>query len=144
MKILIINGPNLNLLGVREPEIYGTMTLDSIAGRLGELMPDEQFLWVQSNHEGDLVDYVQQATYGEDPADAVIINAGGYSHTSVALRDAVASIHLPVIEVHISNVAAREEFRHRSLLSAVCRGTIQGFGSKVYYLAAQALVSPDW
>lgn len=141
MKILIINGPNLNLLGVREPHIYGTRTLEAIAAGLGDEYPDQQFLWVQSNHEGDLIDYVQQAAYGEDPADAIIINAGGYTHTSVALRDAIAAVPLPVVEVHLSNTAAREDFRHRSLLSAVCAGTIQGFGDKVYSLAARAIIT---
>lgn len=139
MKILVINGPNLNLLGVREPALYGTETLDAIASRLGDLMPEQQFLWVQSNHEGDLIDYVQQGAFGDDPADAIIINAGGYTHTSVALRDAIAAVPVPVVEVHLTNTAAREDFRHRSLLSAVCRGTIAGFGADVYRLAALAL-----
>lgn len=140
MKILVVNGPNLNLLGLREPEIYGTRTLVDIAEELGNTFAEHQFLWVQSNHEGDLVDYIQQAAWGDDPADAVILNAGGYTHTSVALRDAVAAIPLPVVEVHLSNVAARESFRHTSLLSAVCRGTVQGFGPAVYGLAARALI----
>lgn len=139
MKILVINGPNLNLLGLREPEIYGTRTLDSIAEEVGDSLPEVQFLWLQSNHEGDIVDYLQEAAYGAEPADGVILNAGGYSHTSVAIRDAIAAIPVPVIEVHLSNIAAREDFRHTSLLTAVCRGTIQGFGHKVYLLAARSL-----
>ncbi len=137
MNILVINGPNLNLLGLREPEIYGTHTLDSIAEEVGNALPHVQFLWLQSNHEGDLVDYLQEAAYGAEPVDGVILNAGGYSHTSIAIRDAIAAIPVPVIEVHLSNIAAREEFRHKSLLSAVCRGTIQGLGHKVYLLAAR-------
>ncbi|MDE6287156.1 MAG: type II 3-dehydroquinate dehydratase [Muribaculaceae bacterium] len=139
MKILVINGPNLNLLGLREPEIYGTRTLDSIAEEVGDTFPHVQFLWLQSNHEGDIVDYLQEAAYGKEPVDGVILNAGGYSHTSIAIRDAIAAIPVPVIEVHLSNIAAREDFRHASLLTAVCSGTIQGFGPKVYLLAARSL-----
>lgn len=141
MKILVINGPNLNLLGRRQPEIYGTASLDEIAADLGDRFPAEQFLWLQSNHEGDLIDYLHEAAYGEEPADGIILNAGGYSHTSVALADAVATIPVPVVEVHLSNIAAREDFRHRSLLAPVAAGTIQGFGAEVYPLAVAALLA---
>lgn len=140
MKILVINGPNLNLLGRRQPDIYGHETLDDIASRIGDSFPTEQFLWLQSNHEGDLIDYLHEAAYGAEPVDGIILNAGGFTHTSVALADAVAAIHVPVIEVHLSNVAAREDFRHRSFLSPVVAGTIQGFGSHVYDLAVAALL----
>lgn len=140
MKILILNGPNLNLLGRRQPQIYGTETLDEIAERIGDSFPTEQFLWLQSNHEGDLIDYLHEAAYGDEPVDGIILNAGGYTHTSVALADAVAAIGIPVIEVHLSNIAAREDFRQRSLLSPVAAGTIQGLGSRVYDLAVSALL----
>lgn len=140
MKILVINGPNLNLLGRRQPEIYGHETLDDIASRIGDSFPTEQFLWLQSNHEGDLIDYLHEAAYGAEPVDGIILNAGGFTHTSVALADAVAAIPVPVVEVHLSNVAAREDFRHRSFLSPVVAGTIQGFGSRVYDLAVAALL----
>lgn len=140
MKILVINGPNLNLLGRREPEFYGTATLQDIARELGDSLPEVEFLWVQSNHEGDLIDYLHQASEPEQAIGGIILNAGGYTHTSVALRDAVAAISVPVVEVHLSNIYAREEFRHRSLLSAVCRGTITGLGPMVYELAARALM----
>lgn len=140
MKILVINGPNLNLLGRRQPEIYGHETLDDIASRIGDSFPTEQFLWLQSNHEGDLIDYLHEAAYGAEPVDGIILNAGGYTHTSVALADAVAAIPVPVVEVHLSNVASREDFRHHSFLSPVVAGTIQGFGSQVYDLAVAALL----
>lgn len=140
MKITVINGPNLNLLGRREPELYGTATLGDIAATVSRACPDVHFAWQQSNHEGDLIDYIQQAGYGPEPSDGIILNAGGYTHTSVALRDAVAACPVPVVEVHLTNIASREEFRHRSLLTAVCAGTVQGFGADVYRLAALALI----
>lgn len=140
-KILILNGPNLNLLGRREPEVYGDATLDDINAALIERFPDVEFSFLQSNHEGALIDTVQEsASWGRQPVDGVVLNAGGYSHTSVALGDAIRAVDVPVIEVHISNVAAREEFRHRSMLSAACRGTIQGLGTDVYSLAVRALI----
>lgn len=138
MRILIVNGPNLNLLGKREPELYGSMTLDDIEKSLSKKFPDVKFEWYQSNVEGVLVDYVQKAM--SSAFDGVILNAGAYAHYSTALRDAVAALKVPVIEVHVTNVQAREEFRHRSVITAVCRGVIAGFGATSYELAVRALV----
>lgn len=142
MKILIINGPNLNLLGVREPGIYGTESMESILARLRRTFAGTEIEYFQSNHEGALIDRIQSAAYGADRADAIVLNAGGYTHTSVSLADAVAAVNIPVVEVHLSNVAAREEVRHHSLLSAVCTGTVTGFGARVYELGIRA-VSAD-
>ena len=136
--IYVLNGPNLNLLGVREPEIYGSETLDEIAGAL-EDRARELGLAIdmrQSNHEGHLVDWLHEAN--AEGAKAVILNAGAYTHTSVALHDAIKAITVPVIEVHLSNPQARERFRHRSYVSPVARGTIVGFGSLGYQLALDA------
>ncbi|MDR2934859.1 MAG: type II 3-dehydroquinate dehydratase [Candidatus Adiutrix sp.] len=134
MKILVINGPNLNLLGTREPELYGSLTLDALNRRLrrlaGDLGLETDFL--QSNHEGELVEAVQSLRRG---ADGAILNAGGYTHTSVALRDAVLAADRPVVEVHLTNPAAREEFRRVSLLAGAARGSIAGFGPLSYELA---------
>jgi 3-dehydroquinate dehydratase-2 len=136
--IFVLNGPNLNLLGTREPEIYGADTLDEIAGRLEdraqELGVDVDIR--QSNHEGHLIDWLHEAQ--AQGAKAVILNAGGFTHTSVALHDAVKAIATPVIEVHLSNPHARESFRHRSLIGRVARGTIAGFGALSYSLALDA------
>ena len=137
-KVLVLNGPSLNLLGTREPEVYGSDTLDDIAGRLHD-RAGELGLGIdvrQSNHEGHLIDWVQEA--GASGAQAVILNAGGFTHTSVALRDAIAAVTTPVIEVHLSNPQARESFRRRSLISGVCRGSISGFGALSYLLALDA------
>lgn len=139
MRILIVNGPNLNLLGTRQPAIYGTATLDDIIAGLRRRFPHVTFGHLQSNHEGTLIDAIQQAACGPEPYDGIVLNAGGYTHTSVALADAVAAIPLPVIEVHISNIHAREPFRRTSLLAPVCRGTISGLGPAVYALAVAAL-----
>ena len=139
MKILIINGPNLNLLGTREPLHYGTGTMDSVLDALKSQYPDVQFDYYQSNVEGFLIDRLHQTL--EEPCDGVVLNAGAYTHTSVALRDAIAAIKVPVVEVHISNVHSREEFRHRSLISAVCKGVIGGFGLDSYRLGVEALLA---
>jgi 3-dehydroquinate dehydratase II len=136
--VFVLNGPNLNLLGLREPDIYGHDTLDDIAGRCEdwarELGFDIEFR--QSNHEGHLIDWLHEAN--ADGAKAVILNPGGYTHTSVALHDAVKAIGVPVIEVHLSNPHAREPFRHRSYVSKVARGTIAGFGALGYLVALDA------
>lgn len=139
MKILIINGPNLNLLGTREPQHYGTGTMDSVLDALKSQYPRVEFDYYQSNVEGFLIDRLHKTL--EEPCDGVVLNAGGYTHTSVALRDAIAAIKVPVVEVHISNVHSREEFRHRSLISAVCKGVICGFGLESYRLGVEALLA---
>lgn len=139
MKILILHGPNLNLLGTREPEVYGSMTLDDINNellRLGKELGAE-IVCLQSNHEGALIDALHDARTW---ASGVVFNPGGYTHTSVALRDAISAIQIPVVEVHISNVYAREEFRHVSMISAVCKGKVVGFGWRSYLLGLRALV----
>jgi 3-dehydroquinate dehydratase II len=139
MKILVLHGPNLNLLGTREPEVYGLMTLGDINNKLIELGKElgADIQCVQSNHEGALIDALHQA---RTSMDGVIFNPGGYTHTSIALRDAVSAIQIPVIEVHLSNVYAREEFRHVSMISAVCKGKIVGLGWRSYMLGLRALV----
>ena len=139
MKLLILHGPNLNLLGTREPEIYGSLTLSDINARLVELAAEDQVELVckQSNHEGELIDLLHDARTW---AAGVVFNPGAYTHTSIALRDAILAIGLPVIEVHLSNVYAREEFRHASMISAVCRGKVLGFGWRSYSLGLKGLV----
>lgn len=137
MKVLIINGPNLNLLGKREPEIYGNEGFESFLHTLREAFPDIELDYLQSNVEGELINALHTA--GEQ-ADGVILNAGGYTHTAVALADAVAAIPIPVIEVHISNIFAREDFRHVSFVGRYCAGSISGFGMNSYRLALEALL----
>ncbi len=142
MKVLILHGPNLNLLGERELEIYGHMTLQQIDQRLVQLGCElgAELRTAQSNHEGVLIDALQEARTW---AQGVVFNPGGYTHTSVALRDTILAIQIPVIEVHISNVYAREQFRHASLISPVCKGKIVGLGWRSYELALRALLSGD-
>lgn len=139
MKILVLHGPNLNLLGTREPEIYGALTLEDIDNKLIELGKElgVEVKCTQSNHEGALIDALHDARKW---ANGVVFNPGGFTHTSVALRDAITAIEIPVIEIHLSNVYAREEFRHTSLISAVCRGKVLGLGWRSYTLGLRALV----
>jgi 3-dehydroquinate dehydratase-2 len=139
MKILILHGPNLNLLGTREPEVYGSATLEDLNSHLTVLGKElgVEIKCLQSNHEGALIDALQDARTW---AFGVLFNPGGYTHTSVALRDAISAIQIPVVEVHISNVYAREEFRHVSLVSAVCKGKVTGFGLLSYELGLRGLV----
>ena len=139
MKILIINGPNLNLLGQREPGIYGSESFDTYLPQLRAKFSDVQIDYYQSNIEGKLIDKMQQEGFFGD-CDGIVLNAGAYTHTSVALQDCIRSLRCPVIEVHISNVHKREEFRHRSLISCACLGVICGFGLDSYRLALAALV----
>lgn len=129
-QILIINGPNLNLLGTRQPQIYGEITFDEVLADLRNKFPNTKIDYLQSNHEGEIIDALQQSSH-----DGIVLNAGGYTHTSVAIRDAISAAEVPVVEVHISNISARESFRHESLLSPVCQGVIFGFGVKGYELA---------
>ena len=140
VRILIINGPNLNLLGVREPEVYGRVSMDDYLKALAVDYPNVEIEYYQSNHEGDLVDRLQEAGF-DDSLRGIILNAGAYTHTSLALYDAIRAIERPVIEVHISNPQARaEDIRHRSLIAPACRGTIAGFGMDSYRLAIESLI----
>lgn len=139
-KILIINGPNLNLLGMRQPEIYGAQSMEEYLEFLSECYHDIDIEYFQSNHEGEIIDRLQRVGYDIEEYRGVILNAGAYTHTSLAIADAIAAIPMKVVEVHISNVAAREEVRHRSLIARVCRGTIAGFGMDSYRLAIEALI----
>ncbi len=136
-KIQIINGPNLNLLGKREPGIYGSSSFESYLPQLKAQFPDVEIDYYQSNIEGELIDKMQQVGFSYD---GIVLNAGAYTHTSVALLDCIRSLHSPVIEVHISNVHQREAFRHHSMISAGCKGVICGFGLQGYELAVRALI----
>ena len=135
MKINIINGPNLNLLGKRETSIYGSESFDAYFETIKKSFPDIDFKYYQSNIEGEIVDKIHE--YGFN-TDGIIINAGAYTHTSVAIRDAIAGVKTTVVEVHISNTLTREDFRHKSMIGAVCRGCIMGFGLDSYRLAVQS------
>lgn len=137
MRIQIINGPNINLLGKREPTIYGSTSFEDYLAQLRVQYNDIEIDYFQSNIEGELIDKIQETGY---TADGIILNAGAYTHTSIALQDCIRAVTAPVIEVHISNVHAREEFRHRSMISCACRGVILGFGLDSYRLALEALV----
>lgn len=136
MKIQIINGPNLNLLGIREPSVYGNGSFEDYLKVLREHFPEVEIDYFQSNVEGELINKLHEVGFS---ADGIVLNAGAYTHTSVALHDAIRAIQTPVVEVHISNVHAREEFRHKSMISAACKGVILGFGMDSYRLAIEAL-----
>lgn len=137
MKVQIINGPNLNLLGSREPDIYGQTAFDTFFKDLQSQYPTVELSYYQSNIEGELIDKMQEVGFTYD---GIILNAGAYTHTSIALLDCIRSLTTPVIEVHISNVHAREEFRHKSMISSACKGMIAGFGLNSYRLAIEAVV----
>ncbi len=138
-RILIINGPNLNLLGVREPAIYGRVTMEDFLKALAADYPSLDLDYIQSNHEGDIIDAIHRAGFAPE-VNGIVLNAGAYTHTSLAIADAIRAVETPVVEVHISNTAAREPERHRSMIAAACRGTIAGFGLDSYRLAIEALL----
>lgn len=137
MKIQIINGPNINLLGKREPSIYGAVSFDAYLEDLRRLYPDVELHYYQSNIEGELINKLHETGFDFD---GIVLNAGAYTHTSIALQDAIRAITSPVIEVHISNVHRREEFRHKSMISCACMGVICGFGLNSYRLGVEALL----
>ncbi len=137
MKIQIVNGPNLNLLGVREPGIYGSESFESYLPKLREQYPDVEIEYYQSNVEGELINKIQEVGFSFD---GIVLNAGAYTHTSIALHDCIRAIKCPVVEVHISNVHQREDFRHHSYISAVCKGVVCGFGLNSYRLAIEGLL----
>jgi 3-dehydroquinate dehydratase-2 len=139
MNIQIINGPNLNLLGVREKSIYGDASFETYFATLQQRYPEHTLSYFQSNKEGELIDKLHEIGFS---ADGIVINAGAYTHTSIAIADAIAAITTPVIEVHISNVYKREAFRHKSMLAASCRGVIAGFGMDSYRLALENFINP--
>ncbi|MDR0989620.1 MAG: type II 3-dehydroquinate dehydratase [Prevotellaceae bacterium] len=141
MNIQIVNGPNINLLGKREPEVYGSVTFESYLDELRKHYPEVQIDYFQSNSEGALIDILQDAGF---TTDGIILNAGAYTHTSIALQDAIRALPAPVIEVHISNVHARESYRHTSLIASACKGVVCGFGLNSYRLALEALIHPDF
>lgn len=137
MYLLIINGPNLNLLGKREENIYGSESFENYFEELKKEFPGVNFEYYQSNVEGEIINKIHEVGYSFD---GIIINAGAYTHTSVAIRDAIAAVKSPVVEVHISNTLSREDFRHKSIIGPVCRGCIMGFGLDSYKLAVQSLI----
>lgn len=137
MRIQIINGPNINLLGKREPSIYGAVSFEDYLVTLGALYPDVQIDYYQSNIEGEMINKIHEIGFSYD---GIVLNAGAYTHTSIALQDAIRAVTTPVIEVHISNVHTREEFRHKSMISCACMGVICGFGLDSYRLAMEALL----
>lgn len=137
MKVQIINGPNLNLLGKREPSVYGARSFEDYLAELKERYPEVEFGCYQSNVEGELINKIHEAGFD---CDGIVLNAGAYTHTSIALQDAIRAMPAPVIEVHISNVHTREEFRHKSMISCACAGVICGFGLDSYRLAVEALL----
>ena len=137
MRIQIINGPNINLLGKREPSIYGSVTFEDYLAELRKAYKDIEINYFQSNIEGEMIDCIQQTGF---EADGIILNAGAYTHTSIALQDAIRAVTAPVIEVHISNVHSREDFRHVSMIACACKGVICGFGLNSYRLALEALI----
>ena len=139
MRIQIINGPNLNLLGIREPEIYGKRAWEDYLKELRSRFPKVRIDYYQSNLEGEIIDKIQEVGFDRD---GIVLNAGAYTHTSVAILDAIKSVTTPTVEVHISNVHKREEFRHKSMIAAACLGVISGFGMNSYRLALEALL--DW
>ena len=151
MTVVIINGPNLNRLGMRKPEIYGTKTMAQILLDIQQQWPEVHFVYKQSNHEGDLIDFIQEANQGtmddgqwtKELFDGIVINAGGYSHTSVALRDAIEESEVPVVEVHISDITQREAFRRVDLLKDVCAKTILGVGTDCYAQAVNYLMNNE-
>jgi 3-dehydroquinate dehydratase-2 len=138
MKIQIINGPNINLLGKREPSIYGAQSFEDYLVELKKCYPDVDFEYFQSNIEGEMINKIHEVGFDYD---GIVLNAGAYTHTSIALQDAIRAVTSPVVEVHISNVYSREEFRHKSMISCACIGVICGFGLKSYRLAIEALLS---
>ena len=140
MKIQIINGPNINLLGKREPSIYGAVSFDAYLETLRGAYPDFELAYYQSNVEGEMIDKLHEVGFD---CDGIVLNAGAYTHTSIALQDAIRAITAPVIEVHISNVHRREEFRHKSMISCACLGVICGFGLDSYRLAVEALLEAN-
>ncbi len=140
MQIIIVNGPNLNLLGVREKSIYGGSSFPDYYDKLVQMFPDLEFEYYQSNVEGDIINYLHKVGFS---ADGIILNAGAYTHTSVAIRDAIAGIKTPVVEVHISNILTRENFRHESIIGPVCKGSIMGFGLDSYRLGIESFLVPE-
>ena len=138
-KVLIINGPNLNLLGIREPSIYGSLSMEEYLTALQSDYPQVEIDYFQSNHEGDIIDRIHEVGFEPD-LNGIILNAGAFTHTSLAIADAIRAVERPVVEVHLSNIAARDEIRHRPLLTSACRGIIAGFGLDSYRLALESLL----